>query len=72
MGDEHIHLIHDIHISLLYLFIDEYEEGSKFDIPRENGNIFYIVKNLKEDFPLFKILDNQKRNYQMTKKIMNE
>lgn len=42
--------MHDIHIALLYVFIDEFEEGSKFEYAKDYGQIFYLIKNLKDDF----------------------
>ena len=43
-------LVNDIHIALVYLFIDEYEEGKEFELPRETGNIFYLLRNVKGEF----------------------
>jgi hypothetical protein len=34
----------------LYVFIDEFEEGSKFEYAKEYGIIFYLIKHLKDDF----------------------
>lgn len=35
---------------MIYLFIDEFRGNSKFDMPRDDGLIFYLIKNLKDDF----------------------
>jgi hypothetical protein len=49
-GPESLDLINDIHIALLYVFIDEFEEGSKFETSKDYGLIFYLIKHLKDDF----------------------
>lgn len=43
-------IVHDIHIALLYVFIDEFEEGSRFEYAKDYGLIFYLIKHLKDDF----------------------
>lgn len=49
-GPDCIDLVHDIHIALLYVFIDEFEEGSRFELAKDYGLIFYLIKHLKDDF----------------------
>ena len=49
-GPESIDLLNDIHIALLYVFIDEFEEGSRFEYAKDYGLIFYLIKHLKDDF----------------------
>lgn len=48
--DKYIDLIHDIHIALLYVFIDEFEEGNRFEYAKEYGLVYYLIKHLKDDF----------------------
>lgn len=49
-GTDTIDLLNDIHIALLYVFIDEFEEGSRFEYAKDYGLIFYLIKHLKDDF----------------------
>lgn len=49
-GPDCLDLVHDIHIALLYVFIDEFEEGSRFEYAKDYGLIFYLIKHLKDDF----------------------
>lgn len=49
-GGQVVDLIQDIHIALLYLFIDEYEKNSKFELPRDTGKVFYLLRNCKGEF----------------------
>ena len=32
------------------MFIDEFEEGSRFEYAKDYGVIFYLIKHLKDDF----------------------
>jgi len=34
----------------LYLFIDEYDKSPKFEVVRDTGNIFYLLRNSKGEF----------------------
>jgi len=51
-GEERMELIHDIHIALLYLFLDEFEENKKYDNPKESnqGQLLYLLRNANEGF----------------------
>ena len=49
-GPECLDLIHDIHIALLYEFIDEFEEGKRFENAQRYGLVFYLIKHLQDDF----------------------
>lgn len=49
-GGQLLDLVQDVHIALLYLFIDEYEKNSKFELPRDTGKIFFLLRNCKGEF----------------------
>ena len=49
-GEDRIDLIHDIHIALLWIFLDEFDNNNQYEQPSNNGTLFYLLKNVQDGF----------------------
>ena len=49
-SDRHLDLIHDVHIALVMVILDEFDSVDKNDADRHLRNVMYLLASCREDF----------------------